>query len=116
MALTSSLHTMSTGSNVYHLTKTDLNIGDSQLIDVLLHEPNPEQKIQHVNRWCKNPRRNRFSSILDVSQRHDVLLSLVNVLQQTNNTEYQFNCLTLLSELQPNIHHYDQRIYLPGSD
>ena len=42
---------------------------------------------------CKNSRRNRLSNILDVSQRHDVLLSLVNTLQQTTNTEYQYNCL-----------------------
>jgi len=121
MALTSSLHTMSTGSNsssssnTFLLTKPDLIITDSQLIDILLHDQNNEHKIQTVNRWCKNSRRNRLSTILDVSQRHDVLLSLVNTLQQTTNAEYQYNCLTLLSELQTNIHHYDQRIYLPGS-
>jgi hypothetical protein len=117
MALTSSLHTMSNGSNssnTYILTKTDLTIADSQLIDILLHDQNHEQKIQAVNRWCKNSRRNRLSSIIDVSQRHDILLSLINTLQQTTNTEYQLNCLTLFSELQANIHHYDQRSYLPG--
>jgi hypothetical protein len=119
MALASSLHTMSTApnsssTNPFLLSKTDLIISDSQLIDILLHDQNTEQKIQTVNRWCKNSRRNRLSIILDVSQRHDVLLSLVNILQQTTNQEYQYNCLTLLSELQANIHHYDQRIYLPG--
>ena len=114
MALTSSLHTMSTSSNSFLLPKTDLIITDTQLIEILLHDQNLEHKIQIVNRWCKNSRRNRFSSILDVSQRHDVLLALVNTLQQTTNIEYQFNCLTLLSELQTNIHHYDQRIYLPA--
>jgi len=121
MALTSSLHTMSnasnssSSSNTFLVTKTDLTITDSQLIDILLHDQNHEYKIQTVNRWCKNSRRNRLLTILDVSQRHDVLLSLVNTLQQTTNTEYQYNCLTLLSELQINIDHYDQRIYLPGS-
>ena len=119
MALAPSLHTMSnasgsSSSNAFLLPKTDLTIGDSQLIDILLHGQNNEHKIQTINRWCKNSRRNRLSTILDVSQRHDVLLSLVNILQQTTNTEYQYNCLTLLSELQANIHHYDQRIYLPG--
>jgi hypothetical protein len=121
MALTSSLHTMSnasnssSSSNTFLLTKTDIIITDSQLIDVLLHDQNHEHKIQTVNRWCKNSRRNRLSTILDVSQRHDVVLSLINTLEQTTNTEYQYNCLTLLSELQINIDHYDQRIYLPGS-
>jgi len=121
MALTSSLHTMSTGSNsssssnTFLLSKTDLIIADSQLIDILLHDQNNEHKIQTVNRWCKNSRRNRLSTILDVSQRHDIVLSLINTLEQTTNTEYQYNCLTLLSELQINIDHYDQRIYLPGS-
>lgn len=105
---------MSTGSNAYLLTKMDLNIGDNQLIDILLHQTDYEYRIQVVNRWCKNPRRNRLPSILDVSQRYDVLVSLVNTLQQTSNTEYQLNCLTLVGELQPNIQHYDQRIYLPG--
>ncbi len=118
MALTSSLHTMSTGtnttSNAFLLTKPDLIIPDSQLIDILLNDQNHEHKIQTVNRWCKNSRRNRLSTILDVSQRHEVLLSLVNTLQQTTNIEYQQNCLTLLSELQTTFHHYDQRIYLPG--
>ena len=89
-------------------------MADSQLLDILLHGPSTESKIQVVNRWCKNPRRNRLSNILDVSQRHDVLLALVNTLQQTTNTEYQLNSLTLLSEIQTNIHHYDQRTYLPG--
>jgi hypothetical protein len=98
MALASSLHTMSTASgsssssNTFLLPKTDLTISDSQLIDILLHNQNTEHKIQAVNRWCKNVRRNRLSSILDVSQRHDVLLSLVNTLQQTSNIEYQHNC------------------------
>ena len=83
MAIASSLHTMSTGSgssstNTFLLPKTDLTISDSQLIDILLHGQNNEVKIQTVNRWCKNSRRNRLSTILDVSQRHDVLLSLVN--------------------------------------
>mgnify|MGYP006983739492 FL=1 len=96
MALTSSLHTMSTSSNSFLLPKTDLIITDTQLIEILLHDQNLEHKIQIVNRWCKNSRRNRFSSILDVSQRHDVLLALVNTLQQTTNIEYQFNCLTLM--------------------
>jgi hypothetical protein len=114
MALASSLHTMSTASGSFLLPKTDLIISDSQLIDILLHGQNVEHKIQTVNRWCKNSRRNRLSTILDVSQRHDILLSLVNILQQTTNNEYQYNCLTLLSELQSNIHHYDQRIYLPA--
>jgi hypothetical protein len=121
MALASSLHTMSTGSgssssssNTFLLPKNDLTISDSQLIDSLLNDQNNEHKIQTVNRWCKNPRRNRLSTILDVSQRHDVLLSLVNTLHQTTNTEYQYNCLTLLSEIQANIYQYDQRLYLPG--
>ncbi|CAF0896649.1 unnamed protein product [Rotaria sordida] len=119
MALTSSFHTMSTGSgssssNTFLLPKTDISVADNQLIDILLNGQNNEHKIQIVNRWCKNSRRNRLSTILDVSQRHDVLSSLVNTLQQTTNTEYQYNCLTLLSELQTNIHHYDQRIYLPA--
>jgi thiamine biosynthesis protein ThiC len=118
MAIASSLHTMpnSSGSatNTFLLPKNDINMADSQLIDIILHGQNNENKIQIVNRWCKNSRRNRFSNILDVSQRHDVLLSLVNTLQQTTNTEYQYNCLTLLSELQSNIHHYDQQTYLPG--
>ena len=120
MAIASSIHTMphnsgtSSSSNTFLLPKNDLTMVDSQLIDVLLHGQNSENKIQIVNRWCKNPRRSRLSNILDVSQRHDVLLSLVNTLQQTTNTEYQYNCLTLLSELQANIPHYHQRIYLPG--
>jgi hypothetical protein len=121
MAIASSIHTMPNGSgssssssNAFLLPKNDLTMADNQLIDILLHGQNSENKIQIVNRWCKNSRRNRLSNILDVSQRHDVLLSLVNTLQQTTNTEYQYNCLTLLSELQVNIHHYDQRIYLPG--
>jgi len=121
MALASSLHTMSTGSgssssssNTFLLPKNDFTISDSQLIDSLLNDQNNEHKIQIVNRWCKNPRRNRLSTILDVSQRHDVLLSLVNTLHQTTNTEYQYNCLTLLSEIQANIYQYDQRLYLPG--
>ena len=118
MALTSSIHTMPNNtntSNSFLLPKNDLTMADSQLIDILLHRQNPDIKIQIVNHWCKNTRRNRLSSIVDVSQRHDVLLSLVNTLQQTTNTEYQYNCLTLLSEIQANIHHYDQRTYLPGS-
>ncbi|CAF4631781.1 unnamed protein product [Rotaria sp. Silwood1] len=119
MALTSSFHTTSTGSgssssNTFLLPKTDISIADNQLIDILLHGQNNEHKIQIVNRWCKNSRRNRLSTILDVSQRHDVLSSLVDTLQQTTNIEYQYNCLTLLSELQTNIHQYDQRIYLPA--
>ena len=119
MALASSLHTMSTGTNsspanAFLLSKTELTIADSQFVDILLHGQTTEQKIQTVNRWCKNSRRNRLSSILDVSQRHDVLLSLATTLEQSNTTEFQYNCLTLLSELQGNIHHYDQRIYLPG--
>jgi len=121
MALASSLHTMSTGSgssssssNTFLLPKNDLTIADSQFIDILLHGQTNESKIQIVNRWCKNSRRNRLSTILDVSQRHDVLLSLVNTLHQTTNTEYQYNCLTLLSEIQANIYQYDQRLYLPG--
>ena len=119
MALASSLHTMSNGSgsspsNAFLLSKNDLTIADSQFIDILLHGQNTEQKIQTVNRWCKNSRRNRLSSILDVSQRHDVLLSLATTLEQSNSIEFQYNCLTLLSELQANIHQYDQRIYLPG--
>ena len=110
---------MSSGSNsspanAFLLSKTELTIADSQFIDILLHGQTTEQKIQTVNRWCKNSRRNRLSSILDVTQRHDVLLSLATTLQQSNTTEFQYNCLTLLSELQGNIHHYDQRIYLPG--
>jgi len=122
MAIASSIHTMPNGSgpssssNSFLLPKNDLTMADSQLVDILLHGPNSESKIQIVNRWCKNTRRNRLSNILDVSQRHDVLLSLVNTLHQTTNTEYQYNCLTLLSELQTNIHHYDQRIYLPGKE
>lgn len=114
MALTSSLQTMSTSNNTYHLTKTDLIVPDNQLIDILLHDQNFEHKIQTVNRWCKNSRRNRLSTILDVSQRYNILLSLIDILQQTTNTEYQYNCLTLLSELQINIDNFDQRIYLPG--
>jgi len=119
MAIASSLHTMpkgsgSSSSNPYILPKNDLTMADNQLIDILLHSQNNENKIQIVNHWCNNSRRNRLSNILDVSQRHDVLLSLVNTLQQTTNMEYQYNCLTLLSEIQGTIHHYDQRIYLPG--
>ena len=119
MTIASSLQTMSNGSgssssNPFLLPKSDLTMIDSQLIDVLLHDQNNENKIQTVNRWCKNSRANRLTNIIDISQRYDVLLSLVNTLQQTTNTEYQYNCLTLLSELQANIHHYDQRIYLPG--
>ncbi|CAF0741521.1 unnamed protein product [Adineta steineri] len=120
MALASSLHRMSTSSgsssssNTFLLPTTDLIISDNQLIDILLNDQNTEYKIQTVNRWCKNTRRNRLSTILDVSQRHDVLLSLINILQQTTNLEYQYNCLTLLSEIHINIHHYDQRIYLPA--
>lgn len=120
MTIASSLHTMSNGSgssstNPFLLPKNDLTAVDSQLIDVLLHSQNNETKIQVVNRWCKNSRHNRLLNIIDVSQRYDILLSLVNTLQQTTNTEYQYNCLTLLTELQNNIHHYDQRLYLPGS-
>ena len=119
MALASSLHTMSTGSNsasstAYLLPKNDLILADNQVIDIILHGQNVEQKIQAVNRWCKNPRRNRLSTILDVSQRYDVLLSLTAILKQTNNADFQFNCLTLLSELQSNIQNYDQRLYLSG--
>ena len=119
MAIASPFHTMSansnsTSSNGFLLSRNDLPIADSQLIDILLHSQINETKIQTVNHWCKNVRRNRLSTILDVSQRHDVLLSLVTTLEQTTNTEYQYNCLTLLSELQGNIPHYDQRTYLPG--
>lgn len=117
MALTSSIHTMPNNtntSNSFLLPKNDLTMADSQLIDILLHGQNSDIKIQIVNHWCKNTRRNRLSNIIDVSQRHDILLSLINTLQQTTNTEYQYNCLTLLSEIQANIHHYDQRTYLPG--
>ncbi|CAF4271311.1 unnamed protein product [Rotaria socialis] len=119
MTIASSLHTMSNGSgssttNPFLLPKNDLTMGDSQLIDVLLHGQNNDNKIQAVNRWCKNSRHNRLSTIIDVAQRYDILLSLVNTLQQTTNTEYQYNCLTFLSELQTNIHHYDQQHYLPA--
>ncbi|CAF3644622.1 unnamed protein product [Adineta steineri] len=119
MAVASSIHTMPKGSggspssNPYILPKNDLTMADSQLIDILLHGQNTENKIQIVNHWCKNPRRNRLSNILDASQRHDVFLALANTLQQTTNLEYLFNCLTLLSDLQITIHHYDQRTYLP---
>lgn len=101
-------------SNGYLLSKNDSTIGDSQFIETLLHGQNSEQKFQAVNRWCKNPRRNRLSTILDVSQRYDVLASLATLLQQATSSEYQYNCLMLLSELHSHIHHYDQRIYLPG--
>lgn len=119
MAIASSLHTMpkssgSSSSNPYILPKNDLTMADSQLIDILLHGQNNENKIQIVNHWCNNSRRNRLSNIVDVSQRYDMLLSLINTLHQTTNIEYQYNCLTLLSEIQVTIHHYDQRIYLPG--
>jgi hypothetical protein len=118
MAIASSFYTMPNGSgsssNSFLLPKNDLTMADSQLVDILLHGQSTESKIQVVNTWCKNSRRNRLSNILDVSQRYDVLLSLINTLQHTTHTEYQYNCLTLLSELQANIHHYDQRIYLPG--
>lgn len=97
------------------MPKANLSMGDNQVIDTLLHGQTHESKIQMVNHWCKNTRRNRLSAILDVSQRHDVLLSLVKTLQQTTNTEYQYNCLTLLSEIQGNISHYDQEMYLPGN-
>ena len=119
MAVASSRHTTSANthtmsSNAYIASNSELTIGDSQFIDILLHGQNPEQKSQAVIRWCKNSRRNRISTILDVTQKFEVLVSLSNTLRQTNNTEFQYNCLTLLSELQSNIHHYDQRIYLPG--
>lgn len=118
MTIASSLHTMSNGSgsssNPFILPKNDLTMTDNQLIDVLLHGQNYESKIQIVNRWCKTSRPNRLPTIVDFSQRYDILLSLVNTLQQTTNTEYQYNCLTLLFELQTNIQHYDQRMYLPG--
>ncbi|CAF0871745.1 unnamed protein product [Adineta ricciae] len=118
MALTSSLHTMTKNStspaaNPYILPKHDLTMADSQLIDILLHGQNNENKFQVVNHWCKNTRRNRLTNILDVSQRYDVLIALITSLQQTTNSEYQYNCLALLSELQTTIHHYDQRTYLP---
>ncbi|UJR15557.1 hypothetical protein I4U23_002496 [Adineta vaga] len=118
MALTSSLHTMtksssSSSSNPYILPKHDLTMADSQLIDILLHGQNNENKFQIVNHWCNNNRRNRLGNILDASQRYEVLIALITTLQQTTNTEYQYNCLTLLSELQTTIHHYDQRTYLP---
>ncbi|CAF3568864.1 unnamed protein product [Rotaria socialis] len=119
MALTSSFHTMSNGSgssssNPFLLPKADITVADSQLIDILLHDPSNDHKIQIVNRWCKNSRRNRLSTILDVAQKREVLSSLANTLQQTSHIEYQQNCLTLLSELQTNLYQYDQRIYLPG--
>ncbi|CAF1150733.1 unnamed protein product [Rotaria sordida] len=105
----------SSSTNPFLLPKNDLTMVDSQLVDILLHgHQNNENKIQIVNRWCKNSRHNRLLNILDVSQRYDILLSLVNTLQQTTNTEYQYNCLKFLTELQTNIHHYDQRIYLPA--
>ncbi|CAF4392613.1 unnamed protein product [Rotaria sp. Silwood2] len=104
----------SSSTNPFLLPKNDLTMADSQLIDVLLHGQNNDNKIQIFNRWCKNSRHNRLLNIVDVSQRHDILLSFVNTLQQTTNTEYQYNCLKFLSELQANIHHYDQRMYLPG--
>ena len=111
---TTSANTNTMSSNAYMATKTELTMGDSQFIDILLHGQTAEQKSQAVIRWCKNPRRNRLSTILDVSQRYEVLVSLSNTLQQTSNTEFQYHCLTLVSELQSHIHHYDQRIYLPG--
>ncbi|CAF3886418.1 unnamed protein product, partial [Rotaria sp. Silwood2] len=104
----------SSSTNPFLLPKNDLTMADSQLIDVLLHGQNNDNKIQIFNRWCKNSRHNRLLNIVDVSQRHDILLSFVNTLQQTTNTEYQYNCLKFLSELQANIHHYDQRMYLPA--
>ncbi|CAF2687738.1 unnamed protein product [Rotaria sp. Silwood2] len=105
----------SSSTNPFLLPKNDLTMADSQLIDVLLHGQNNDNKIQIFNRWCKNSRHNRLLNIVDVSQRHDILLSFVNTLQQTTNTEYQYNCLKFLSELQANIHHYDQRMYLPAN-
>lgn len=119
MAIASSLHTTSANtktmsSNAFLVSKNELAISDGQFIEILLHGQNSEQKSQAVIRWCKNPRHNRLSSILDVSQRYEVLLSLINTLQQTNNTEFQYHCLTLLAELHSQIYHYDQRIYLPG--
>lgn len=120
IAASSITHKMSNGSTnpssstAFLLPKNDLTMADSQLIDVLLHGQTSENKIQAVNRWCKNPRRNRLVNIIDIAQRHNVLLSLVNTLQQTTNTEYQLNCLTLITEIQSNIQHYDQRTYLPG--
>lgn len=104
----------STNSTSFLLPKNDLTMADSQLIDILLHGQTSETKIQAVNRWCKNSRRNRLVNIIDVSQRHTILLSLVNTLQQTTNTEFQLNSLTLISEIQSSIQHYDQRTYLPG--
>ena len=114
---TSSTSTSSTSNmNSFLLPKTNLTMTDAQLIDVLLHGTSIENKIQIVNHWCQNNRRNRFSTIIDVSQRFDVLQNLAHTLQQTTNTEYQYNCLTLLSELQGNISHYDQQIYVPGKE
>jgi hypothetical protein len=124
MALASSLPRMSTGSgsssssssaSSFLLHKTDPTISDGQFLDILLADHhNNENKTQAVNRWCKNTRRNRLSTILDVSQRHTALLSLISILQQTTNPEYHYNCLTLLLEIQANIYHHDQHTYLPG--
>lgn len=114
MALTSSLHTMSSSTNSYLLQKANMNTSDNQMVDILLHGQTIDIQMQIVNRWCKSPRRPRLNSIVDVSQRYDVLLSLINILQHTSSTEYQFNFLTLISELQGNISHYDQEIYVPG--
>lgn len=100
--------------NSFLLPKPNLTKNDAQLLDVLLHDTLLDNKIQMVNHWCQNNRRNRLSSIIDVSQRFDVLQNLVNTLQQTTNHEFQYNCLTLLSELQGSISHYDQQIYVPG--
>ena len=90
-------------------------MADSQLIDILLHGPTAEGKIQTVNQWCQNSRRRRrLSTIVDSSQKYEIALSLVEALQKTTNTESQYNCLTLLSELQEHLSHHDQRFYLPG--
>ena len=122
MALVPSLPRMTTGSgssassssSTFLLHKTDITISDSQFIDILLDDTNHEHKIQAVNRWCKNARRNRLSTILDATQRHNILSSLINTLQQTSSAEYLYNCLTLILEIQANIYHYDQRTFLPG--
>jgi hypothetical protein len=94
------------------MNRTD---ADSHFIDVLLHDHNHENKIHTVNRWCEDVRRRRrLSTIVDVSQRYDLLASLISTLQQTTNIDYQYNCLMLLSELHGHISHYKQDVYLPG--
>ena len=98
------------------LNTIDPNVADSQLIDILLHGPTAEGKIQTVNQWCQNSRRRRrrLSTIVDSSQKYEIALALVGALEKTTNAESQYNCLTLLSELQEHLSHHDQRLYLPG--